>query len=291
MDKINLYYWAGHKNFGDVLSPMLIEELSGIPTQLKISKDVIFNTKKALKAFLKFDTNTMKTIEMPWERTIYAVGSIIKNGNKRSLIWGSGFMNDHESFGGGTVYAVRGKFTDERLENLGQKKCNVYGDPALLLPLWIKGETNKKHKLGIIPHWLEADKFIDEFSTSKVIDLRTDDIHGVIKDITSCEYILSTSLHGVIVAHAYGIPALWIQEGYIETDGFKFRDYFSSVNIPLYEGIKNFADQIREDTWINLFNENPTKTIINVSLHDIQKKLLKAAPFPLKAQYKILADE
>ena len=50
--------------------------------------------------------------------------------------------------------------------------------------------------------------------------------------------IFSTSLHGLIISHAYGIPAIWIKAGNIGTDGFKFKDYFSSVNIPYYSPIK-----------------------------------------------------
>lgn len=62
----------------------------------------------------------------------------------------------------------------------------------------------------------------------------------VIEDIVSCEYILSTSLHGIIVAHTYGVKALWIKKGNIQTDGIKFDDYFSSVQIDRYSPIENF---------------------------------------------------
>ena len=52
-----------------------------------------------------------------------------------------------------------------------------------------------------------------------------------IDKILSCELILSSSLHGLIVSDAYGIPNHWCQIHFkMDDDGFKFRDYFFSVN-------------------------------------------------------------
>jgi pyruvyltransferase len=49
--------------------------------------------------------------------------------------------------------------------------------------------------------------------------------------ILSCNYIVTSSLHGLIVAHSYNIPVLWVQYS-VELIGgkFKFDDYLLSVN-------------------------------------------------------------
>lgn len=192
-------------------------------------------------------------------------------------------MNESEHFHGGKIYAVRGKETNNKLLKEGFAGCDVFGDPALLLPLIVKGTEDKKYELGIVPHWTETDYFLSKYSSQyKIIDLRTSNIEKVISDITSCKYILSTSLHGIIVSHAYNIPALWIKKGFIHTDGFKFRDYFSSVNICNYEGHNNIGDLLSsKSSWESYFKENIDKSLPQIDLFPIQQNLLKAAPFTI----------
>src|SRR5690606_26837914 len=177
---------------------------------------------------------------------------------------------------------------DEKLRKEGFPGTNIYGDPALLLPLWLNPQVEKLHKLGIIPHWKETDYFIENYGSKyHIIDLRTRDIEKVVNEICACEYVLSTSLHGIIVAQAYRIPALWIKKGYIDTDGFKFHDYFSSVEIPFYDGFENLEQILHEENyWKQLFQDNMDKAHINNSLEDIQSNLLKVVPFLLTEKYK-----
>ena len=156
-----------------------------------------------------------------------------------------------------------------------------------MLPLIYNPEKSKKHVVGIIPHWTEVEDFKVKYGSKfKIIDLVTKDIESVIDQIVSCRYILSSSLHGVIVGHAYSIPSLWIKEGYIHTDGFKFKDYFSSVGIDSYDGL-NLDDLLGSfKDMEEIFQFWRKKTLINVSLNQIQSDLLKAAPFPLRSEFK-----
>src|SRR5690606_32251797 len=287
----NLIFWDSD-NFGDALNPLLIQELSGEAVQFKdVTLSRTDRVKLLVKSLFTFNFKKAKTIIFPWNSTMTAIGSILSWAKKRSVIWGSGFMNEFDEFAGGTTYAVRGKLTDRKLQQAGFSGCSVYGDPALLLPLWIKPSLEKNIKLGVIPHWKEVDYFKNNFGDDYVIiDLRTRDIYKVIEQITSCEKILSTSLHGLIVGHAYGIPSLWIKHGHIDTDGFKFHDYFSSVDIPSYSGFEDVSRILKVPSVLDsLFVDHADKANINNSLSQIQTDLLNYTPFSLKDKYKKLS--
>jgi len=290
MKYIKLVYW-NKLNLGDLLSPYIVNKLSGLPVKYK---DFYFLGIKGqiglLIDFLK-GRRTIKEIMKTlffFEKNLLAVGSIMALGNKKSIVWGSGFMNWNESFRGGKVLAVRGKLTNDKLIAMGFRRCNAFGDPALLLPLIVSPTENKVRDVVIIPHWTEVESFKKKYGEHyKVLDIRTADIENFISELTSCRYVLSTSLHGIILSHAYGIPALWIKKGYIDTDGFKFHDYFSSVDIPFYDGIENFDSYLKEDTWKSLFTEYEKYILPYKNIRDIQKKLLSVAPFRVLSQYKI----
>lgn len=292
MKKINLVYWDSD-NFGDILNPLLVEELSGLKVQ---HKDILGGLGNAIRKIVKgvffLNTKFWKQIYFPGQKTVVGMGSIISWANEDSVVWGSGFMNTNETFQGKEIKAVRGKYTAKKLEESGFGSCKVFGDPALLLPLWIKEASLKKYKLSIIPHWKEVDYFKEKFGGKyNVIDLRTKDVLHVINEITASEYILSTSLHGVIVPHAYKIPALWLKKGYIDTDGFKFKDYFSSVDIPLYEGFEDIDSILAsEERWKELFEVNIEYSVPGKSLDNLQRELLAVAPFPLIDKYKKIAN-
>ena len=56
-------------------------------------------------------------------------------------------------------------------------------------------------------------------------------INQVVDKICSCEYIASSSLHGIIASDAYRVPSPWIRlSDRVAGGGFKFRDYFQAVN-------------------------------------------------------------
>lgn len=292
MKKINMVYWDT-ENFGDVINPALVEELSGIQTQHKdILGNWFFKLVKFAKGIVFFDLDWWRKIYLKGQPTLVAIGSIISWADKDSVVWGAGFMNEDEVFKGGEVRAVRGRLTAEKLIKAGKPTCNVYGDPALLLPLWITPVKTKKYDVSIIPHWKEIDFFVKNYGDKyNIIDLRTKDILSVVNEITASMRILSTSLHGIIVPHAYGIPALWIKKGYIDTDGFKFDDYFSSVNISAYSGFEDIGKILGDVANIDeLFVDNASASLPNCSVEDIQVELLKVAPFPLQVKYQQLLE-
>jgi pyruvyltransferase len=171
----------------------------------------------------------------------YWIGSHLATGcaDPNAVIWGAGCISATVPLVGRPkeICAVRGWLSNERLKEAGLPAPGVVGDAALLLPKIYKPErTLERHSLGIIPHCFEWD---EEFyrNTRDWEDARVIDISGgieeVIEQIVACDRIASSSLHGIICADAYGVPAIWLHASDKPTgDGFKFRDYFSSVGRP-----------------------------------------------------------
>lgn len=173
------------------------------------------------------------------DRTNYCmIGSILQSANKSSIVWGSGllFEREYPKEQPKKIYAVRGPLSRKVLIEHGISCPEVYGDPILLISKYYQPKVKKQFKLGIIPHMndegnSDLDVFIANHPETCLISMKHySDWHEVIDKINSCETILSSSLHGLILSDAYGIPNAWIEFKYqAENKKFKFLDYFSAV--------------------------------------------------------------
>ena len=110
----------------------------------------------------------------------------------------------------------------------------IYADPALLLPKFCPS-VEKKHKVGFVPHYHHqslANQILASNLDWRWIDVVNTDPLVVAREISSCEKIVSTSLHGLIAAHAYGIPSCHLSlGGKLFGDGSKFKDFYASVEL------------------------------------------------------------
>ncbi len=223
---IPLFYWSEIKfifkkkeNYGDLLSKYLVEKISG--------KEVNW-------------VHPKKQAWYKWDKTNYVtIGSVIHHASKDSIVWGSGIIDKQQPIEKADFRAVRGSQTRKHLLELGYECPEVYGDPALLLSTYYRPEVDKKYKIGIIPHYddfkVVSENYIND-PNILVIDLMTLDVEEVTKQILSCEKTISSSLHGLIVSHAYEIPSLWVEfSDKIFGDGIKYRDYLESVEISFYQ--------------------------------------------------------
>jgi pyruvyltransferase len=219
-------------NIGDALPPYIYRKLSGEspPPNLGIG----IESSRMLPSYM-------------------TVGSILQFADSQTIVWGSGF--DAKGFGFGyknwrevneglvdpsikpkKIHAVRGPLTWERIKDLGVDCPPIFGDPACLMPLLYKPKSHSKRSLlGIIPHFYHLhSSSIRTLCMSENVKLISvfQKPEKFIDDLVSCEYIASSSLHGIILADAYNIPALWIlPEDFVEKRGsqFKYHDYLTSV--------------------------------------------------------------
>lgn len=258
---IIVYWWTGDggNNWGDALNPILVQNLSG---KKPILSEEIINLKN---------------------QDVYSIiGSILgKTNSKNLIVWGSGFISSSSQFKvkPRKIYAVRGPLTRKLIINQGINCPKVYGDPALLYPLFYKPNAKKKYKMGIIPHFTDQNnQLINNFKNHPdilIIDILSG-INEVIDNICSCEMIASSSLHGIIAADAYEVPSIWIEfSENVIGNGFKFYDYFESVGRTNEKPLR-----ITENTIIQDIYKEHKEYKLNIDLG----KLLDACPFLNRAE-------
>ncbi len=165
--------------------------------------------------------------------------------NKPCGVWGTGFFQDYSGQNLKLIrknthfIAVRGELSKRIIEKKINHLINpVLCDGGILASELIPDSIEKRYRVGFIPHFKENQiakdigliDMINHMQDAIVIDLREDPI-SVIKKIAECEYIVSSSLHGCIVADSFHIPNIRVRISDIPGSGFKFDDYYSGYSI------------------------------------------------------------
>jgi hypothetical protein len=267
-DKIRLFWWneikmqgKSKENYGDLLGKYLVE---------KISQKKVIWAKPSKFSIRDFFSPIYVTI-----------GSILTNVNSKCIVWGSGIVSKDYPIKKAKFLAVRGPQTRKHLLKQGYEVPEVYGDPALLLPKFYNPKIKKEYAIGIIPHYSDFNK-VKEFYKNEdsilLIDLMTNNIEKTTDDFLKCKKIVSSSLHGLIVAHAYGIPAVWQKfSGDIFGDDIKYQDYFESVGIAPYIP-EIVSDKMKLEALDLLFSQmdaHPRQE----NIEEICSKLMDVCPF------------
>lgn len=203
--KLPLVWWNQTSNFGDLLSPWLANKISG--------KEVVYADRT--------------------KPHYLAIGSIMDKANDQSIVWGSGSFGTESRWDmpkKATYLATRGPLTRNKIDTAKLKCPRIYGDPALLVPRFYPRKKPPTYELGLIVRWSEPSlREGVKVDGVKLIDFARGDIENVLDDILSCKRIFSSSLHGLILADAYGIPNAWKVSNSPKGREFKFWDYFISV--------------------------------------------------------------
>lgn len=208
---IPLLYFDGTPNVGDLVSVYLVERITGQPVY-------------------RVSSNALPHLS--------ALGSTLGSVSRMSYIWGSGSIDGALSKRGvspAKISALRGKRSKAVVEAATGGKLNIaLGDPAILMPDFYDRPVSAAHEVGIIPHFSEYEAVSGFLGAglpgARLIDVRQPP-EAFIDALRSCRAVMSSSLHGLILADAYEVPNLWFSaSGKLLGGRWKFHDYYSTTD-------------------------------------------------------------
>lgn len=221
---IRLYWHRGRgksdalrQNFGDYLSPLIVEAVSG----RRVAYAPIANADMiAIGTILAKEAKAKKFLM-----------------KRRLHVWGSGCGQDEERFDNRHYYnAVRGRETLRRIRQPVSSNVAL-GDPGLLAEMLIGRPAEKKYEIGFVPHYVDQGlpiirEILNLGRRIRLIDVFAPPLE-VLKEIASCRHVISSSLHGLVVADAFAVPNIRVRLSSGVIDELKFDDYYSVFDIPV----------------------------------------------------------
>lgn len=200
-------------NYGDDLSAWLVTRLTGCAVRVPTEEDPI---------------------------EYMAIGSILNHATTRTIAWGTGIAWAADSISTPReIRAVRGPLTWRKVRACGHSCPTIWGDPALLLPELLSCELHRHDDVVLVPHHVDYHRVFSAYEGKpgiRVVDVR--DPRGVsyiTQAIVEGRCVYSSSLHGLIVAQAYGCRWDWVEfSPLVGGGGFKFLDHFAAMDLPWY---------------------------------------------------------
>ncbi|GAA2032818.1 hypothetical protein GCM10009819_16090 [Agromyces tropicus] len=198
-------WWDGHPNFGDDLTPWLLPGYGVAPVHRVAGRARLSGVGSILE-FLPEDFD--------------------------GAIWGSGLMYGRpHPLPRATVLAVRGHLTRELI---GAPDDVALGDPGILVARRAR-RPRVRWDVALVPHGHHR-QHVPFMSMADAAGLRVHvvNVHQpaarVVREIAAADAVVTTSLHGLVTADAYGIPATWTMlEPPLSGGPFKFHDYESVI--------------------------------------------------------------
>ena len=235
---IRAYWWCEVPNFGDALAPLLLEHFSDI----KVTWDTIS------RSSIVSVGSVLEHIPPLWDGYILGSGRLIEGSRTNIMQCRTGIS--------AKILALRGPLTAK-----GIPGNYAIGDPGILANELVDYQE-KQYDCGILPHWQDEEliprfkKLIPPEQKLIIIDPRQHPLE-VIKQIKSCHKIVTSSLHGMIVADSCGVPRRVEICKALAKDGgdFKFRDYCASIRHKFQTGKVLSPDQSRlEDVKFSVYD-------------------------------------
>lgn len=215
-NSVNLYWWrpSGNRiNLGDEISPLIFRHV--------FHRDAIWA-----------DVNACDAIGVG---SIFYPRKASRRKRKRPLfIWGSGTLECRTceySDLSIVIGALRGPRTAGAIRGCPEIPL---GDPGLFVGEIFKKAEGGGDGIGIIPHHSvrkhpDVKRLAESVGArASILDFTDPDIKKTLDTLSRCNFVISSSLHGLIFSDSYGVPSLFWNDFGVDNE-WKFRDYFEGV--------------------------------------------------------------
>lgn len=206
-------------------------------------------------------------------RRVLLVGSTVHRMRDGDIIAGVGTKGSPQPAAAevsARIWGARGPLTVDLLRETGHDVSDIRFllDPGLLIARVHPQLARIRPKRGrtvFIPHYRERDRFADT-ADYRVIDVDQTPLEFA-KQIARAEAVYSSSLHGLVFAHALGRPAALVAPLTAEPE-LKYRDYAASVG----------------ETWRTPGDLAETMRRVTPSVPSTIPGLIDSAVFPTRAE-------
>ncbi|MDY1034255.1 polysaccharide pyruvyl transferase family protein [Stenotrophomonas sp. CFBP8980] len=174
---------------------------------------------------------------------LLAVGSILAMARPGDVAWGIGAngksLEKEYALGDISFRAVRGPLTRRFVVEHGGSCPEVYGDPGLLVSrLWSDNElAGPASDVTIVPNLNDLPHY--DLSDPRIL-LPTKPLAECLSRIKNSEFVIGSSLHAIVVAESFGIPARLMRSG--AEPEFKYQDYYNGSGREDF----NFATSVKQ---------------------------------------------
>jgi pyruvyltransferase len=178
---------------------------------------------------------------------LLSVGSVLHFSRPGDVVWGSGINGKQTAVDGGglRICAVRGPRTREVLLRSCAEVPEVFGDPALLWPrYWSRQHyldaRPERHAVTLVPNlhdWYLLGQ------DPRAVSPRAP-VHEVVGRIARSDLVVGSSLHGIVLADAFGVPARFVAPRW--EPSFKYDDYLLGTGREPYPPSRDVDTAVRD---------------------------------------------
>jgi pyruvyltransferase len=165
----------------------------------------------------------------------------------RGHVVGTGFISDglHLDDFRGTIHCLRGP--------LSAAKASVrvpYADFGIIADQLIQEKAGPEEEpidVLVFPHYVDDvlyDKYRVLYPNQRVVSVSPlANMDTILEVVQRAALVVSSSLHGLVLADSLGIPRIWEQHPGVIGNGFKFRDYAGSYGATLTPGVVSMPSE------------------------------------------------